>query len=143
MDIFGVPLSQLTKRHVSLMLEYIQIGTDAVSAELTKEEMAELTQHLFGVMGIAYADGLSVEDLIEENWWNMVYAIEPEDEEGEEGEGTEAEDTEEESGEEKEEEEKEDEEGEETEETEEAEEDVVEDDKGGEEEDKAEDEEKE
>jgi hypothetical protein len=80
-EIFDLPLSQLTKRHVRLMAEYITIGMAAVEAKV--EEMADLTAHLHDIMRIAYAEGSSVGELIEESWMLKVYPLEVEEEESE------------------------------------------------------------
>ena len=93
MEIFDLPLSQLTQRHVRLMLEYIEVGAAAVAAKLEKEEMVELSGALFAAMRLAYADGGMVEDHVEERLWSKVYPVEeeeePEEESGEEEESEE------------------------------------------------------
>lgn len=85
-DIFGLPLSQLTKRHVRLMHEYIKIGSDSSKVEMEDEERQEFVNHLYAVMELAFAEGSSIEDLIEERWWNAIYAQEEQGQEEEPGE---------------------------------------------------------
>lgn len=115
-EIFGLPLSQLTRRHVRLMHEYIDLGKEAVQ-NIDKDEIKEFIDHVVEIMQIAYATKSTIADEIDQKWWDAAHGIiqgEPPDDEVEESEEETSEEPEEEQEEEPKEEESEGVEGEES-----------------------------
>ncbi len=86
LEIFDLPLSQLTRRHVRLMQEYVELGSAALAVKLESEEMAEFTNALIDAARLAYASGARIEEFIEEDWLAKIYpTVEEEAEEEDAG----------------------------------------------------------
>jgi NTP pyrophosphatase (non-canonical NTP hydrolase) len=78
-EIFDVSLSQLTRRHARIMREYLEIGQAAQGNIKDKEEMAKFTQHLYQVMRLCYNTDQTIEEEIEQVWWDTAHGIVEED----------------------------------------------------------------
>jgi hypothetical protein len=74
-EIFDVSLSQLTRRHARIMREYLEIGQVARENIKDKEEMAGFVQHLYQVMRLCYNTDKTIEEEIEQVWWNAAHGI--------------------------------------------------------------------
>jgi len=81
-EIFNYPLSGLTKRHVKIMRESLKINADA-SGKIPDDELDGFREHIRQVMQLAYAQGCTIEEVMEEKYWNMIYAEPAEEEEPE------------------------------------------------------------
>ncbi|NIV68364.1 hypothetical protein GWN43_05930 [Candidatus Bathyarchaeota archaeon] len=79
MALFDLPLSQLTKRHTSIILESIELRKIA-KERLTDEEMKGFTESVRAAMRIAFADGMEIVDILEREWWERLFDVEVEDE---------------------------------------------------------------
>lgn len=74
MDIFGVSLSQLTVRHVSIMKEAAALAKTA-KENIDPEEMPKFSDHLNRIMQVCYTLGATIEAEIEQQWWDRAHGI--------------------------------------------------------------------
>lgn len=74
-ELFGYPASQLTKRHVNLIREYIELRKLAAENITDREELEEYRKHAAGIVNLAYAQGTTMEQEMEQSWWDAIHGI--------------------------------------------------------------------
>jgi hypothetical protein len=80
MALFDLPLSQLTKRHVGVILESLELRRIAKEREFDDGEMREFMDSVRATMTVAFADGIEIVDILEREWWERLFGVEVEDE---------------------------------------------------------------
>lgn len=91
-EIFKQALSGLTPGHIPVIEEYIDIVDAVNKAEIEKGKMAEIISHTRQLLNFAYANSMPIVDLMEAEYYNMIF---PQEEEAEEEVNEEAEEAEE------------------------------------------------
>lgn len=75
MDLFDLPVSQLTRRHVNIMHEYVHLSAVAKD-NLEPEEFIEYREQIKAVVQICYAEGSMIEDTISQELWDTIHKVE-------------------------------------------------------------------
>jgi len=77
-DIFDIPMSQLTKRHVNLIIEYVELSA-AAKASLDEDDFDSYREEIKEVMRVCYSKGSTIYDIIPLDLWDKIHdAVEAE-----------------------------------------------------------------
>lgn len=71
-DIFDMPMSQLTKRHVNLIMEYVELSATA-KAKLDSGDFDSYKEEVKEVMRVCYANGSTIYDIIPLDLWDKIH----------------------------------------------------------------------
>lgn len=71
-DIFEEPMSKLTKRHTSLMREYVELSAQAKD-QLTADEFEDYKTEIKDTMRVCYSNGSSIYDLINLELYDRIH----------------------------------------------------------------------
>jgi len=81
-NLYGEPVSRLTKRHARRIHESAALMQDAKDA-LEGDDMAAFKSDLRQINTLAYADGSSLLTLLDQKWYDEIYGEKEEDQQGE------------------------------------------------------------
>lgn len=82
-ELFGSTVSNLTKRHATLIRELIELSGKA-NEVLDGQEARLCVAHLSEMANLAYLDGISIADAMEQGWYDKMFPKEEEEGEAEE-----------------------------------------------------------